>query len=130
MGAVLYQKEGEEWWVLAYCSWTLLPAEKWYPIMEFDAHAVFWVMDHNRHNLFGRLFMVVTDNHLLCYLSHMKGPCNKITRWTMKVQVYDHIIIYKSGKTHLEENCLSYLPQPIQNEKSKCKNDSLIFQLK
>lgn len=57
--------------------------------MELEALAVVWAIDHNQHYLFGQLFTVVMDHHLLSNLCWMKDPCIRIARWIMNLQEYD-----------------------------------------
>lgn len=79
LGAMLYQGMGRKKRVLLYCSRVLLPAETHYPVMELESLAAVWAIEQNRHYLFGRSFIVVTDHHSLCYLCKLKNPCNRIT---------------------------------------------------
>lgn len=47
----------------------------------------------------------------------------------MKLQEYDYTIVYKTGKTHLEADCQSHHPQPMQTGDMDCNNDAFIFAL-
>lgn len=47
----------------------------------------------------------------------------------MKLQEYDCMIVYKLGETHLELDCLSCHPQPLQTRECNDINDAFVFSL-
>lgn len=110
LGAILYQGVVKDQHILTYSSQSLVLAETCYPVMELEALAIIWAI---KHYLYGRPFMVVTDHHGLCYMHHLKNPCNCIIWWVMKLQEYDFQVIYKFRKEHLAPDCLPHQPQEL-----------------
>lgn len=90
LGAILYQKQGEERRVIAYASQRLHNAERNdhnYSSMKLELLALRWVVvEKIRSYLLGSWFEVITDNNLLCYLQTAKlGVIEQ--RWVAQLSV-------------------------------------------
>ena len=60
-----------------------------------------------RPYLIGKKFKVMTDHCSLCWLALKRNLSPRLVRWALCIQDFDFIVIYKSGKTHKDADCLS-----------------------
>ncbi|UYV84440.1 hypothetical protein LAZ67_X002171, partial [Cordylochernes scorpioides] len=113
LGAVLIHVEdnGRER-PISYPSRTLQKAETNYSTTEKECLAIIWAIGKFSPYLYGRKFIVYTDNHSLCWMAKAKKLSGRLARWSLELQAYDFTINYKSGKTHLDADGLSRCPIP------------------
>ena len=106
LGAVLYQKQGEEMRVISYASKTLSPAERNYHLHsgKLEFLALKWaVTDKFRdYLLYGPKFEIVTDNNPLTYILTTAKLNATGLRWVADLANYTFSIRYKSGKKHVD----------------------------
>lgn len=115
---VLQQQQGEKH-PIAYASRNLTKAEKNYPISELEALAVIYGLTHFRHFIYGKPVTIVSDHHALCHLKIRDNATGRLARWLIKLQEFDHKIVFKSGQAHRDADCLSrspVFPPPTDSE--------------
>ncbi len=63
-----------------------------------------------RHYLLGNKFVFYINHMALVYLVNKPHVSRKITRWLLLFLEYDFIVMYKLGRTHVNADALSRLP--------------------
>ena len=107
VGAILTQIIKEKEHTIAYASKTLNAAQQKYSISEREALAIVFAVKKFRPYVFGQKFTIKTDHCGLCYIMQVRDPNNRLARWAMFLQQYNFDVEYKSGKQHLNVDCLS-----------------------
>lgn len=115
LGVILLQQQDNDMHPIAYASQSLTKAEINCTITEQEALAVIWGLTYFRHFIYGRKVSIVTDHHALCFLKQADQTTGCLTQWAVKLQEFEHDIIYKSGKKHLDADCLSRNPRICGN---------------
>ena len=112
LGAVLYQQdENGKNKVIAYASRTLNQAEKNYPAHKLEFLPLKWAVTSRFHEyLYGGEFTVYTDNNPLTYVLTSAKLDATGQRWIAALANYNFSLHYKSGKTNIEADALSRIP--------------------
>ena len=112
LGAVLYQQdENSKNRVIAYASRTLSQAEKNYPAHKPEFLALKWAVTSRFHEyLYGGEFAVYTDNNPFTYVLTSAKLDATGQRWIAALANYNFSLHYKSGKTNIEADALSRIP--------------------
>lgn len=92
---------------IAFYSRTLNSAERNYSTIEKELLSIVDNCKHFRPYLYGRHFVVKTDHNPLVWLSKLKEPNSRLTRWRLKLEEYDFEVIYKKGKENKVADALS-----------------------
>ena len=119
LGAVLYQtdKNGVER-VIAYASRSLSHTEQNYPAHKLEFLALKWSVTERFHEyLYGGKFDVYTDNNPLTYVLTTAKLDATGQRWIAALANYDFTLHYKSGKTNVEADALSRIPQDMASDR-------------
>ncbi|GBP32232.1 Retrovirus-related Pol polyprotein from transposon 17.6 [Eumeta japonica] len=112
LGAVLSQNQHP----IAYASRTLNETERRYNTTEKELLAVLWACQHFRPYIYGRKFNLETDHQPLTWLSKLKEPNAKLTRWRLRLQEYDYDIKHTKGRENKVADALSRIE--LQNNES------------
>ena len=105
-GAVLYQEDEKEKYVVAYASCALKPNQTHYAPHMLECLAAVWAMIHLRHYLQGTSFTLLTDCNALSWLrkKNLQGP---MARWAIGSQCFDFIVKHLPGHLHHGPDFLS-----------------------
>jgi hypothetical protein len=89
LGAILsIIREGKEWPITCISRHTT-PAEVKYHSNELKCLALVWALQKLRNHLFGRPFVVYTDNVALRWLQSKKEISGRLGRWILALQEFD-----------------------------------------
>ena len=89
-----------------------------YSSAKIELMALKWsVCNKFKDYLLGSKFTVFTDNNPLCYIKSSKLGAAQI-RWLSELALYDFDIIYRSGKSNLVMDALSFHPE-VEEETEK-----------
>src|SRR5664279_5345640 len=110
IGAVLWQKQGDEERVIAYASRRLSQQEKNYCVTRRELLAVVNFMKYFRHYLLGRQFVVRTDHAALRWLRKIPEPIGQQARWLEMMEEFQFEIIHRPGRQHGNADAMSRKP--------------------
>ena len=110
LGAVLCQIDDEIERPVAYASRSLSSSESNYSATEKETIAVVWAVSHFPPYLYGRPFVVITDNQKLTFLHSVKEPKGRLASWLNELSQYEMVINYKAGSSHTDADALSLRP--------------------
>ncbi|GBP83470.1 Retrovirus-related Pol polyprotein from transposon 297 [Eumeta japonica] len=107
LGGVLVQTNSEgDPRIIAYGHKTLTDCERRYCQTEKEALALVWAVEHFHIFLYGKKFELITDHKPLEVIFGTKSkPCARIERWVMRLQSYDHKVVYQPGKLISQIHC-------------------------
>lgn len=111
-GAILLQKKDDLPHVVEYFSRRTSDAESRYHSYELETLAVVRAVEHFRHYLYGRRFVVVTDCNSLKASKSKKDLTPRVYRWWAYLQAYDFDIVYREGSRMEHADFLSRNPLP------------------
>lgn len=129
VGAVLSHTENDIDVPIAFASATLTSAEKNYPQVEKEALAIIFGVKRFHKFLFGRTFILYTDNMPLKTIFDPNKrisatTCSRLQRWAIILSGYTYIIRYKKSKDMASCDALSRLP--LSTETTHEMSDTLI----
>ena len=113
LGAYISQFEGREERVVAYASRTLTSAERSYSTVEKEALCCVWAVEKWHTFLWGRRFLLRTDNQALCTIFGPKGSSRagrRIARWEARLLAYSFDAEYVRSAQNCVADGLSRLP--------------------
>ena len=109
IGCELLQLDGTEK-VIAFCSYSLTPAQRRYCITQKELLAVICFTRQFRHYLLGRPFVVRTDHNSLTWLMSFKNIEGQLARWMEELAQFDMSVVHGAGKLHVNADALSRIP--------------------
>ncbi|KAA8490790.1 Transposon Ty3-I Gag-Pol polyprotein [Porphyridium purpureum] len=124
LGAMLTQREGTGDRPVAFYSRLLRPAEQNYTVTEKECLAAIAAMEHFRHYLYGKRFVLMTDHSALSWLMRQKEPQGRIARWILKVQDFDFQVQHHPGKANTVADALSRPAVRMNGEEARVASES------
>ena len=127
-GAVLSQKQNEEWRPIAFFSKALTAAERNYEIHDRELLAIVRALEEWRHYLQGNTnkIEVITDHKNLEYFLTAKKLNRRQARWSGLLADYDYILRHQAGKTMGKPDALSRRPDHLVGTENDNTNVTLI----
>ena len=113
LGAYLSQRHGQEERVIAYASRVLSSAERSYSAVEKEALSAVWAVEKWHTFLWGRRFLLRTDNQALLTIFGPKGSNRagrRIARWEARLMSYSFDVSYVKSADNVVADGLSRLP--------------------
>jgi len=112
LGAVLCQQQDGVTRVIAYASRGLKKSESNYSSNKLEYLALKWAVTEKYHDhLYGHHCVVKTDNNPLTYVLTSAKLDAAGYRWLAELSTYDLELVYKSGRTNIDADILSRLPE-------------------
>jgi len=107
IGAVLSQLIDGKERVIAYASRTYNRAEQNYCTTRKELLAVVYFIGYFRQYLLGRHFRLRTDHAALLWLRRTPNLVGQEARWLEKLEEYEYTMEHRSGRAHINADCLS-----------------------
>ena len=107
IGGYLFQVIDGDERVIAYFSRSTRPDEKKWDTRELEILAMLCTLEYFHQYIDGQRVNVQTDHRNILWLSQLKNPSGRLSRWVMRLQEYDAVLSYKAGKTLHIADCLS-----------------------
>lgn len=124
LGAVLYQRQGDQLRVIAYASRSLSPAEKKYHLHsgKLEFLALKWAVTEQFKDYlyYAPTFKVFTDNNPLTYIMTSARLNATGIRWVGELAEYNFTIHYRPGKSNGDADGLSRMPLQIDELITEC----------
>ena len=109
LGAVLVQKQGEDYKIICYASRSLSDIERRYSQTEKEALCLVWACKRFHVFLFGKTFELRTDHKPLEFIFSAKSkPCARVERWVLRMQSYKYVARHIPGAKNIADS-LSHL---------------------
>ena len=103
LGAVLQQKEKDDWKPISFASRFLTDLESKYSVNELELLAIVWAVEYFRSYVYGVHFKIISDHKALAtVLKGNKGNktySSRLTRWVDRLLPYDFEVIHGPGRT-------------------------------
>lgn len=109
-GAVLSQIIDGKEHVIAYMSKTMNKHEMQYCITRKELLAVVKALKHFHHYLYGREFLLRTDNAAVSWLRNLKTPTGQTARWLQELGTYNLKVTHRPGRSHSNADAMSRKP--------------------
>ena len=95
---------------LSFYSRSLSKAERRYSVTRKEPLALVDSVQHFRVYMYGRRFLVRTDNSALQWLQSFQEPRGQVARWIERLAEYDYEIVHRPGLKHKNADALSRYP--------------------
>ncbi|GBM49180.1 Transposon Ty3-G Gag-Pol polyprotein [Araneus ventricosus] len=125
IGAVLFQKIGNEERVIAYLTKSLGNPERNYCVTRKVLLVIVKSIDHFHHYLYGRKFLLRTDHASHRWLLNFREPEGQIARWIQRLREYDFKIQHSKVSSH--GNAGDLYRRPCKESCKHCTNVEKTF---
>ena len=106
-GATLSQSQAGNERVLGFASTAFNKSQRGYSATEKELAAMRFAVNHFRHYLYGRDFVIRTDHRALVYLNKMKLVNDRLLRTAEELNIGRFVIEHLPGKDNVVADCLS-----------------------
>jgi hypothetical protein len=114
LGAVLAQQVKGNERVICFASKSMNASQRNYSATDRECLSIQWALQHWRHYLIGRRFIVVTDHQALKWLlSSARDPHKRYARMILELQEFEFEIQHRPGNQHGNADGLSRLPSLV-----------------
>ena len=104
-GAVLVQKQGEDYKIICYASRSLSDIERRYSQTEKEALGLVWACERFHKFLFGKTFELLTDHKPLEFIfSEKSKPCARVERWVLRMLSYNYVVRHIPGTKNITDS--------------------------
>ena len=110
VGAVILQEHNGTKMPVAYASRKLLDRESNYSTIEKECLAIVWAVEKFKNYIYGKEFVLQTDQQPLVYLRNMRNSNGRLMRWALTLQSYSFRIEYIKGTENVGADILSRCP--------------------
>ena len=127
IGGILSQYQSNVERVIAYGSHTLNSAQQNYCTTKRELYSIVYFVQHFKHYLLGRKFILRTDHASLLWLCNFKEPTGILARWISILGAYDYDTVFRPGHLHSNVDTMTRRPKrpcPYPNCKD-CQPNSL-----
>lgn len=107
VGSMLTQKINGVERVIAYASRSLSKAERNYSTCEREILSLLHACENFAGYIQGVHFKVITDHASLKYLSKLSNPTGRLSRWALRLSMFDFEIIHRKGSLNVVPDALS-----------------------
>jgi len=107
LGAILMQKVDDVLMPISYASRALLDRERKYAVIERECLGIVWAINKFKNYLYGREFVLQTDQQPLTYIRNMRNSNGRLMRWSLALQAYSFVIEYIKGSDNIGADVLS-----------------------
>lgn len=107
IGGVLSQIQNGEERAIAYVSHTLEASRQKYCTTKKELFAVVKFVEHFKHYLYGRHFIIRTDHASLKWLKNFKNADGMLARWLSTLDTFDYEMVHRKGVKHVNADALS-----------------------
>ena len=94
---------------IAFASCKLTLSQRVWSTIEREAYAVMYALRKFRNFIFAAKITIFSDHNPLSYLKECAPKSAKLTRWSLGLQEFDIIWIYRPGSKNQAADCLSRL---------------------
>jgi len=92
VAAILSQVQNGVERPIAYASRQMNKAEQKYSVSETEILALLWVKKYFLCYLYGKIFLVRTDNSALTYLRNFADHNSRLLKWILKLSDLDFVV--------------------------------------
>jgi hypothetical protein len=128
LGAVLAQKQGEDYKIICYASRSLSDIQRRYSQTEKEALGLVWACERFHIFLFGKTFELLTDHKPLEFIFSAKSKlCARVEGWVLRMQSHNYVVRHIPEAKNIADSlprCLSEIgktSETLETEEYLCR---------